>query len=204
MGSSVTRFDRSLLQQLYCSSPLAGRPGRQTANVSASGSRLPWRSGALRPGHQPRPHPRPDGSPRHRCQPRNLRPGQMRRHWPKPHNGQQCPVVPAKIPCRQSPKERGRRGQFPGLLTHSPGPLAGGNNTFALYIVFGPKTADLSELALAADRRWTIAQCFQGAKDDPGLDHGEARSWHGGHRPRGMVTAPPPSWPNAPPTCVAP
>nr|WP_211107112.1 transposase [Nitrospirillum amazonense] len=30
--------------------------------------------------------------------------------------------------------------------------------------------------------RWTIEECFQRAKDDLGLDHCEARSWHGWHR----------------------
>ena len=42
--------------------------------------------------------------------------------------------------------------------------------------------AFLAELAGAAGLRWTIEECFQRAKDDLGLDHCEARSWHGWHR----------------------
>ena len=30
--------------------------------------------------------------------------------------------------------------------------------------------------------RWTIEECFQSAKGETGLDHCEARSWHGWHR----------------------
>ena len=39
------------------------------------------------------------------------------------------------------------------------------------------------KLAGAAGLRWTIEECFQRAKDDLGLDHCEARSWHGWHPP---------------------
>ena len=52
----------------------------------------------------------------------------------------------------------------------------------AYYFVFAPKGATLAELAGAAGLRWTIEECFQRAKDDLGLDHCEARSWHGWHR----------------------
>jgi len=52
----------------------------------------------------------------------------------------------------------------------------------AYYFVFAPKGAALAELAGAAGLRWTIEECFQRAKDDLGLDHCEARSWHGWHR----------------------
>jgi SRSO17 transposase len=37
------------------------------------------------------------------------------------------------------------------------------------------------ELA-AVGLRWTIEECFQSAKGETGLDHCEARSWHGWHR----------------------
>ena len=52
----------------------------------------------------------------------------------------------------------------------------------AYYLVFAPADASLAELAGAAGLRWTIEACFQHAKDDLGLDHCEARSWHGWHR----------------------
>jgi SRSO17 transposase len=35
--------------------------------------------------------------------------------------------------------------------------------------------------------RWTIEECFERAKDDLGLDHCEARSWHGWHRHMTLV-----------------
>ena len=52
----------------------------------------------------------------------------------------------------------------------------------AYYLVFAPAATDLSELAGAAGLRWTIEECFQRAKEELGLDHCEARSWHGWHR----------------------
>jgi SRSO17 transposase len=51
---------------------------------------------------------------------------------------------------------------------------------FAFYVTFGPPTTELNELAAVAGLRWTIEECFQSAK--AGLDHCEARSWHGWHR----------------------
>jgi len=53
---------------------------------------------------------------------------------------------------------------------------------FAYYLVFAPAGTDLAELAGAAGLRWTIEECFQRAKEELGLDHCEARSWHGWHR----------------------
>jgi len=52
----------------------------------------------------------------------------------------------------------------------------------AYYLVFAPAGAGLAELAGAAGLRWTIEECFQRAKEELGLDHCEARSWHGWHR----------------------
>ncbi|MBB3810646.1 SRSO17 transposase [Pseudochelatococcus contaminans] len=49
----------------------------------------------------------------------------------------------------------------------------------AYYLVFAPQDTSLAELAGAADLRWTIEECFERAKDELGLDHCEARSWHG-------------------------
>ncbi len=53
----------------------------------------------------------------------------------------------------------------------------------AFYVTFGPHTMELNELAAVAGLRWTIEECFQSAKGETGLDHCEARSWHGWHRP---------------------
>jgi SRSO17 transposase len=47
----------------------------------------------------------------------------------------------------------------------------------------------LGELAGAAGLRWTIEECFERAKDDLGLDHCEARSWHGWHRHMSLCLA---------------
>ncbi len=52
----------------------------------------------------------------------------------------------------------------------------------AYYLVLAPTDAGLAELAGAAGLRWTIEECFQRAKEELGLDHCEARSWHGWHR----------------------
>jgi SRSO17 transposase len=52
----------------------------------------------------------------------------------------------------------------------------------AFYIIFGPHTTELKELAAVAGLRWTIEECFQSAKGETGLDHCEARSWHAWHR----------------------
>jgi len=59
----------------------------------------------------------------------------------------------------------------------------------AYYIAYAPAGADLAELAGAAGLRWTIEECFLRAKDDLGLDHCEARSWHGWHRHMSLVMA---------------
>lgn len=59
----------------------------------------------------------------------------------------------------------------------------------AYYLVFCPAGTTLSELAGVAGLRWTIEECFQRAKDDLGLDHCEARSWHGWHRHMSLVMA---------------
>lgn len=59
----------------------------------------------------------------------------------------------------------------------------------AYYFVFAPKGCALAELAGAAGLRWTIEECFERAKSDLGLDHCEARSWHGWHRHMTLVMA---------------
>ena len=59
----------------------------------------------------------------------------------------------------------------------------------AYYLVFAPAGTPLAELAGAAGLRWTIEECFQRTKDDLGLDHCEARSWHGWHRHMSLCMA---------------
>jgi SRSO17 transposase len=59
----------------------------------------------------------------------------------------------------------------------------------AYYFVHAPKGTSLAEIAGAAGLRWTIEECFLRAKDDLGLDHCEARSWHGWHRHMTLVMA---------------
>src|SRR3954466_5484084 len=72
----------------------------------------------------------------------------------------------------------------------------------ASYFACAPVGVSLGELAGAAGLRWTIEECFERAKDDLGLDHCEARSWHGWHRHMSLCMAARPSWPGWPPTCV--
>lgn len=59
----------------------------------------------------------------------------------------------------------------------------------AYYLVFAPVGTTLAELAGVAGLRWTIEECFERAKDDLGLDHCEARSWHGWHRHMSLCLA---------------
>ncbi|MFV0332839.1 MAG: IS701 family transposase [Tropicimonas sp.] len=57
------------------------------------------------------------------------------------------------------------------------------------YFAYAHTDATLADLAAAAGLRWTIEECFLRAKDDLGLDHCEARSWHGWHRHMSLVMA---------------
>jgi SRSO17 transposase len=59
----------------------------------------------------------------------------------------------------------------------------------AYFIVFACATATLAELAGVAGLRWTVETCFATAKDELGLDHCEARSWHAWHRHMSLVIA---------------
>lgn len=59
----------------------------------------------------------------------------------------------------------------------------------AYYFAYVHTNTTLAELAAAAGLRWTIEECFLRAKDDLGLDHCEARSWHGWHRHMSLVMA---------------
>ncbi|WOS61810.1 IS701 family transposase [Sinorhizobium fredii] len=62
-------------------------------------------------------------------------------------------------------------------------------DAIAYYFAYAPAQTTLAELAAAAGLRWTIEECFLRAKDDLGLDHCEARSWHGWHRHMSLVMA---------------
>lgn len=62
-------------------------------------------------------------------------------------------------------------------------------NEYAYYFVFARQGTSLAELAGAAGLRWTIEECFERGKSDLGLDHCEARSWHGWHRHMTLVMA---------------
>ena len=53
----------------------------------------------------------------------------------------------------------------------------------AYYFTFCPAR---TSLAGAAGLRWTVGECFQ---KDLGLDHCEARSWHGWHRHIRLIMA---------------
>ena len=59
----------------------------------------------------------------------------------------------------------------------------------AYYLCFAKEATTLAELAGVAGLRWTIETCFETAKDELGLDHCEARSWHGWHRHTSLVMA---------------
>jgi len=65
----------------------------------------------------------------------------------------------------------------------------GDSASLAYYFAYAPAGTSLAELAGAAGLRWTIEECFLRAKDDLGLDHCEARSWHGWHRHMSLVMA---------------
>lgn len=65
----------------------------------------------------------------------------------------------------------------------------GDPTALAYYFAYAPDGTSLAELAGAAGLRWTIEECFLRAKDDLGLDHCEARSWHGWHRHISLVMA---------------
>jgi SRSO17 transposase len=59
----------------------------------------------------------------------------------------------------------------------------------AYYLVFAPPGSSLAELAAVAGLRWAVEECFERAKNDLGLDHCEARSWHGWHRHMSLCMA---------------
>lgn len=60
-------------------------------------------------------------------------------------------------------------------------------DALAYFFAYAPEGTPLAEMAAAAGSRWAIEECFLRAKDDLGLDHCEARSWHGWHRHMSFV-----------------
>ena len=88
----------------------------------------------------------------------------------------------ARLPLRWITKEGFERWLLIRRSRHDP-------NAMAYYFAYAPEGTSLAELAGAAGLRWSIEQAFQHAKDDLGLDHCEARSWHGWHRHMSLVMA---------------
>ena len=58
----------------------------------------------------------------------------------------------------------------------------------AFYRCYHPTPVRLIQLVAIAGRRWTVEECFQRAKE-LGLDHCDARSWHGWHRHMSLCMA---------------
>jgi len=50
-----------------------------------------------------------------------------------------------------------------------------------------PQGHALKKLASVEGHRWAIEDSFEAAKNELGLDHNEARSWHGWHRHVSLV-----------------
>ncbi len=88
----------------------------------------------------------------------------------------------ARLPLGASRENGFGRWMLARRSRHDPGAIA-------YYFAFAPAETELAELAAAAGLRWTIEECFLRAKDDLGLDHCEARSWHGWHRHMSLVMA---------------
>jgi SRSO17 transposase len=52
----------------------------------------------------------------------------------------------------------------------------------AYYLTHAPVGASEGDLARAAGSRWAVEECFELAKGECGLAHGEGRTWHAWHR----------------------
>jgi SRSO17 transposase len=57
-----------------------------------------------------------------------------------------------------------------------------GDGKLAYYLAWHTQPVAFAELVSVAGRRWAIEEMFQITKDQFGLDHTQARSWHGWHR----------------------
>lgn len=52
----------------------------------------------------------------------------------------------------------------------------------AYYLTHAPAGTTEDDLARVAGSRWSVEECFELAKGECGLDHGEGRTWHAWHR----------------------
>ena len=52
----------------------------------------------------------------------------------------------------------------------------------AYYLTHAPAGSTEDDLARVAGSRWAVEECFELAKGECGLDHGEGRTWHAWHR----------------------
>jgi SRSO17 transposase len=61
------------------------------------------------------------------------------------------------------------------------------DSDLAFFSTWCPKGTPLKKLASVEGHRWAIEDSFEAAKNELGLDHNEARSWHGWHRHVSLV-----------------
>ena len=61
------------------------------------------------------------------------------------------------------------------------------DSDLAFFSTWCPKGTPLKKLASVEGHRWDIEDSFEAAKNELGLDHNEARSWHGWHRHVSLV-----------------
>jgi SRSO17 transposase len=52
----------------------------------------------------------------------------------------------------------------------------------AYYLTHAPAEVTEDDLVRVAGSRWAVEECFELAKGECGLDHGEGRTWHAWHR----------------------
>src|SRR3712207_4552186 len=57
----------------------------------------------------------------------------------------------------------------------------------AFFSTWCPAGTGIATLVAVEGHRWAIEDGFEAAKDELGLDHNEARSWHGWHRHVSLV-----------------
>jgi len=62
-----------------------------------------------------------------------------------------------------------------------------GDGDLAFFSTWCPKGTSVAKLVSVEGHRWAIEDSFEAAKNELGLDHNEARSWHGWHRHVSLV-----------------
>ncbi|GAN61560.1 hypothetical protein ACI01nite_27460 [Acetobacter cibinongensis] len=77
--------------------------------------------------------------------------------------------IEAGVPCRWVAADN----------VYGVGDIADGD--LAYFTTWCPKGTTMQELVNVEGTRWRIEECFETAKNEFGLDHNEARSWHGWH-----------------------